>query len=99
MDIFSFPIQNSISLTSSCSLMNMSCFLYGLHEVLFYISGVKEKFKTKDEFMKEKARVRIRGYLYDVGKFPVYVRRCTIDFSVIITPQQQKNGLTQIKNT
>ncbi len=81
MDIFSFPIRNSISLTSSCSLMNMSCFLYGLHAVvLFYILGVKDKFKTKDEFMKEKARVRIRGYLYDVGKFPVYVRQYTIDF-------------------
>ena len=29
--------------------------------------GVPEKYKTKDSFMREKARVRIRGYLYHVS--------------------------------
>ena len=30
-------------------------------------TGVPEKFKTKDSFMREKARVRFRGYLYHVS--------------------------------
>ena len=29
--------------------------------------GVPEKFKTKESFLREKARARIRGYLYHVS--------------------------------